>query len=190
MTRFPQQINKNNFPISGAVKMGPVGQFILLWHISGTCQSICETFGADCHFSLHFLLPLVPDNLLQVNQGRRQPCLNKTLLSSFHTNNFKDRMSCISYIHTTFSSPTGSPKMPPLSHPETEKTKLRKEWGKVYFRYLSSLLKIHSASWNVLPHESSWGTPVCPEWRQGHTAQTIYPQPPELENTKQAISTV
>lgn len=123
MTRFPQQINKNNFPISGAVKMGPVGQFIFtlahLW-----CLSInSETFGADCHFSLHFLSPLVPGNLLQVNQGRSRPCLNKTLLSSFHTNNFKDRMSCIFYIYiyTTFFflfflPPTSSPKMPPWSY--------------------------------------------------------------------------
>lgn len=99
--------------------MGPVGQFILLSHISGACQSMWETFGADCHFSLHFLLPLVPGNFLQVNQGQSRPCLNKTRLSSFHTNNFKDGMSCI--FTFTFILPPApppppfSPKMPPLS---------------------------------------------------------------------------
>lgn len=89
--------------------MGPVGQFILLSHISGACQSTWETFGADCHFSLHFLLPLVPGNFLQVNQGQSRPCLNKTRLSSFHTNNFKDGMSCIFYIYIYTTSRTPSP---------------------------------------------------------------------------------
>lgn len=147
MTRFPQQINKNNFPVSGAVKMGPVGQFILLQHISGACQSICETFGADCHFSLHFLLPLVPGNLLQVNQGRSRPCLNKTVLSSLHTNNFKDRVSCIFCIciYSACPTSTGSPKMPSLnyqsqlSHLKNKKSKAEHVGRKHIFQCTLSL---------------------------------------------------
>lgn len=92
-----QQINKNNFLSQ------ELSRWALLANLSYSSTSLVlsiinvKTFGADCHFST--LSPLLYQAIYYVNQGRSRTSSNKTMLSSFHTNNFKDRMSHL-YIYT------------------------------------------------------------------------------------------